>query len=62
MADKELKRGDIVYRKTDRKRGVVCEVESDRGTVLVRFEGVEKLYRFSPDDLETGEKFNVPKD
>ncbi len=54
MADKELKRGDIVYKKTDRKRGVVCEVESDRGTVLVRFDGVEKLYRFYPDDLATG--------
>lgn len=52
MAYTELNQGDAVYSKTDGKRGVVCEVESDRGTVLVRFEGVEKLYRFSPDDLD----------
>jgi ribosomal protein L35AE/L33A len=52
----KLDRGDIVYKKNDRKRGVVCEVEGDRGTVLVRFDGIEKLYRLSADDLEKEEK------
>lgn len=57
MEAHKLKRGGIIYSKAGGKRGVVCEVESDRGTVLVRFNGIDKLERFWPDDLISGKEF-----